>query len=211
MSTHTLNRGYTQPCGCYRKEKAKQDNTIHGMTGTKIHNKWLSLIDRENVCDEWKYNFMNFYDWSMSHGYKNDLFLCRVDLDKGFNPDNCKWMTKKEYVRKNQSKLYTYKGKTKVYVYICLNEKEVTEDHINSEESAEPVTMYEYDYNEIIEDIGVLDIDDVKTNPEKYLNYKKAVEKTDKERIAELEAMNAELSTTVDSILTDVLPTLMGA
>ena len=39
----------------------------------------------------------------------------------------------------------------------------------------------------------------------------KAVEKTDKERIAELEAMNAELSTTVDSILTDVLPTLMGA
>lgn len=43
---------------------------------------------------------------------KNDLFLCRVDLDKGFNPDNCKWMTKKEYVRKNQSKLYTYKGKT---------------------------------------------------------------------------------------------------
>lgn len=112
VSTHTLNRGYTQSCGCYRKEKAKQDNTIHGMTGTKIHNKWLSLIDRENVCDEWKYNFMNFYDWSMSHGYKNDLFLCRVDLDKGFNPDNCKWMTKKEYVRKNQSKLYTYKGKT---------------------------------------------------------------------------------------------------
>ena len=50
----------------------------------------------------------------------------------------------------------------------------------------------------------------LKTNPEKYLNYKKAVVKTDKERIAELEAMNAELSTTVDSILTDVLPTLMS-
>lgn len=100
--------------------------------------------------------------------------------------------------------------KDKVYVYICLNEKEVTED-LNSEESAEPVTMYEYDYNEIIEDIGILDIDDIKTNPEKYLNYEKAVEKTDKERIAELEAMNTELSTTVDSILTDVLPTLMGA
>ena len=32
----------------------------------------------------------------------------------------------------------------------------------------------------------------------------------DKERIAELESVNAELSTTVDSILTDVLPTLMG-
>lgn len=99
--------------------------------------------------------------------------------------------------------------KDKVYVYICLNETEVTEDHC--EESSEPTTMYEYDYKEIIEDIGILDIDDIKTNPEKYLDYEKAVEKTDKERIAELEAMNAELSTTVDSILTDVLPTLMGA
>ena len=100
--------------------------------------------------------------------------------------------------------------KDKVYVFICLNETEVTEENTNSEESSIPVTMYEYDYNEIIEDIGILDIDDIKANPEKYLNYEKAAVKTDEERIAELEAMNAELSTTVDSILTDVLPTLMG-
>ena len=117
-------------------------------------------------------------------------------------------MTKSRFMEKQPSAKVVEKDK--VYVYICLNEKEVTEDHINSEESAEPVTMYEYDYNEIIEDIGVLDIDDVKTNPEKYLNYKKAKSQPT-ERIAELEAMNAELSTTVDSILTDVLPTLMGA
>lgn len=117
-------------------------------------------------------------------------------------------MTKSRFMEKQQSVLVVKKDK--VYVYICLNETEVTEDHTNVEESAEPVTMYEYDYNEIIEDIGVLDVDDVKANPEKYLDYKKATEKTDKERIAELEAMNAELSTTVDSILTDVLPALMG-
>ena len=118
-------------------------------------------------------------------------------------------MTKSRFMEKQPSVKVVEKDK--MYVYICLNEKEVTEDHTNSEESAESITMYEYDYNEIIEDIGVLDIDDVKTNPGKYLNYEKAVEKTDKERIAELEAMNAELSTTVDSILTDVLPILMGA
>ena len=118
-------------------------------------------------------------------------------------------MTKSRFMERQQPVLVVEKDK--VYVYICLNETEVTEDHTNGEESAEPVAMYEYDYNEIIEDIGVLDIDDVKTNPEKYLNYEKATVKTDKERIAELEAMNAELSTTVDSILTDVLPTLMGA
>ena len=117
-------------------------------------------------------------------------------------------MTKSRFMERQPSVKVVEKDK--VYVYICLNETEVTEDYMNSEESTEPVTMYEYDYKEIIEDIGILDMNDVKTNPEKYLNYKKAVEKTDKERIAELEAMNAELSTTVDSILTDVLPTLMG-
>ena len=118
-------------------------------------------------------------------------------------------MTKSRFMEKQPSVKIVEKDK--VYVYICLNETEVTEDHTNGEESSEPTTMYEYDYKEIIEDIGVLDIDDVKANPEKYLNYEKATVKTDKERIAELEAMNAELSTTVDSILTDVLPTLMGA
>lgn len=117
-------------------------------------------------------------------------------------------MTKSRFMEKQQPVFIVEKDK--VYVYICLNETEVTEDHTNGEESTEPVTMYEYDYNEIIEDMGVLDIDDVKENPEKYLDYKKATEKTDKERIAELEAMNAELSTTVDSILTDVLPAIMG-
>lgn len=112
VNTHSLNKGYTKSCGCYRKEKAKEDSTIHGMTGTKIHNKWLSLIARENVCNEWKENFINFYNWSINNGYKDDLFLCRMELDKDFNPDNCIWMTKKEYIRKNQSKLYTYNGKT---------------------------------------------------------------------------------------------------
>ena len=114
-------------------------------------------------------------------------------------------MTKSRFMERQQP--VSVVEKDKMYVYICLNEKEVTEDH--GEESA-PATMYEYDYKEIIEDIGILDIDDVKENPERYLDYEKAVEKTDKERIAELEAMNAELSTTVDSILTDVLPALMG-
>ena len=97
----------------------------------------------------------------------------------------------------------------KVYVYLCLNGAQVKEENVKESETSEPVTMYEYDYNEIIEDLGFLDIEDVKANPENYLNYEKEAEKTDKERIAELEAMNSEMSATLDSILTDVLPALM--
>ena len=98
-----------------------------------------------------------------------------------------------------------------MYVYLCLNGAQVEEENKNVEsEAPEPVTMYEYDYNEIIEDLGFLDIEDVKANPENYLNYEKEAEKTDKERIAELEAMNSEMSATLDSLLTDIIPSLMG-
>ena len=41
-------------------------------------------------------------------------------------------MTKSRFMEKQPSAKVIEKDK--VYVYICLNEKEVTEDHINSEE-----------------------------------------------------------------------------
>lgn len=117
-------------------------------------------------------------------------------------------MTKARFMEQQQPVIVVEKDKT--YVYICLNGKEVKEENTNMEsETSEPTMMYEYDYNEIIEDLGTLDIEDIKANPENYLNYEKEVEKTDKERIAELEAMNSEMSATLDSILTDVLPALM--
>ena len=115
-------------------------------------------------------------------------------------------MTKAKFTEKQQPVTVIEKDKT--YVYICLNEKEVKEENMSESETSISMAMYEYDYNEIIEDIGVLDIDDIKVNPENYLEYEK-VEKTDKERIAELEALNAEMSATLDSLLTDVIPSLM--
>lgn len=116
-------------------------------------------------------------------------------------------MTKARFMGKQQPVTVVEKDKT--YVYVCLNEKEVKEESGVEYEISEPVTMYEYDYNEIIEDLGALDIGDIKANPENYLEYEKEIEKTDKERIAELESMNAEMSATLDSLLTDVIPSLM--
>lgn len=123
-------------------------------------------------------------------------------------------MIKSRFTEKQQP--VTVIVKDKVYVYICLNETEITEENIymdaessDSSYSSTPMIMYEYDYNEIIEDIGILDLDDVNNNPEIYLDYKREKEKTTSQRLKELENMNAELSVTLDSILTDVLPTLM--
>lgn len=75
------------------------------------------------------------------------------------------------------------------YVYICLDENIVTEIPEGQEEKQ---NYYEYSYREITESTGTLDLDDVKTNPGKYLNYKNEV-KTNTERIDTLEATTDDI------------------
>ena len=51
------------------------------------------------VCDEWKNKetgFQNFYEWAIRNGYTDELSIDRIDVEKGYCPENCRWITLKE-------------------------------------------------------------------------------------------------------------------
>lgn len=78
-----------------------------------------------------------------------------------------------------------------VTVFICLNGVEKTDENAFEE----PSTSYiEYDYNEFVEEKSLLDMDDLNSNPENYLNYivNPELDKLKNEKIVESKTLLAE-------------------
>ena len=51
------------------------------------------------VCEEW-HTFAVFKAWAESAGYEPGLWLDRIDANGHYEPDNCRWITPKENVRR---------------------------------------------------------------------------------------------------------------
>ena len=115
-----LRRGKTISCGCFHNELLSARVTSHKKCDTRLYRIWKNMRNRcydpQNnryyryggrgitVCEEWLHDFKAFYDWAMANGYQDDLSIDRIDNDKGYSPDNCRWETAKEQNR-NKSAL----------------------------------------------------------------------------------------------------------
>ena len=57
------------------------------------------------LCDEWN-NAINFVQWSLKSGYKKGLQIDRIDNNKGYFPDNCRWVTPRQNAQNTRRNVY---------------------------------------------------------------------------------------------------------
>ncbi len=120
-----ISRGKIKSCGCLSGEK-------HNLSNSKIYNKWRAMMTRTSkngidshryydrgitVCNEWQNSFTAFYEWALNNGYKDQLQLDRIDNNKGYYPENCRFVSNIENLKNREiTKHIIYKGLDYVYM-----------------------------------------------------------------------------------------------
>lgn len=93
---------------CYRKSSPKYAN--YGARGITVCPEWM---DSDNGFDA-------FADWALSHGYQDNLTIERIDVNKGYSPDNCKWIDRLEQTYNKTNTVWVdYRGERVQLVILC--------------------------------------------------------------------------------------------
>lgn len=97
---------------CYNPNHGDYKN--YGARGITVCDEWLDktvvIVDGNHGSKGW----FTFRDWALSHGYSDELTLDRIDNNKGYSPNNCRWVD--IYVQGNNKRsnhLITYEGEEK--------------------------------------------------------------------------------------------------
>jgi len=129
----SLRSGHAKSCGCFNRDMVVAANTRHGKHATLEYRSWRSMINRCHnpadqaysryggrsiiVCQRWRESLEAFIA-DMGSRPLSSHSIDRIDNDKGYSKNNCRWATPQEQSRnRRRHRLVTFDGKT-----MCVTE-----------------------------------------------------------------------------------------
>jgi len=120
-------------CAPTRFTKGANHGFKHGGVGTRLYRIWACMRQRcyckstpgyakcgalgARICDEW-HDFSVFREWSLSHGYADDLTIDRYPNQVGhYEPSNCRWATALQQAHNTRgwkTRVSRFKGVTRI-------------------------------------------------------------------------------------------------
>lgn len=131
VMTKYLNNGDTKSCGCLMREAVRENaKGMHKKSPASKRNPKFYIKNKRHplvsvlkgmnqrcnnekcknykwyggkgvkVCEEWK-NTENFIVWAENNGYKKGLTIDRIDPSKDYSPENCRFITRSENVKRS--------------------------------------------------------------------------------------------------------------
>ena len=128
-NTYNIRSKRTTSCGCQFTENRSKVQIKHGLYYHRLYNTWVGMVNRctkkeycsyknygakgITVCDEWLKveAFIN----DMESTYQEGLSLDRIDNNKGYSKDNCRWATREVQARNKGARSNNKSGFTGVH------------------------------------------------------------------------------------------------
>lgn len=111
VTTHYKKYSYPKFCSACGNKNAGNKRIKHGDINTRLYSIWKNMLSRTAesskhkayknvfVCEEWK-TFINFKEWALNSGYKDNLSIDRINSKDNYYPLNCRWITIAENTRR---------------------------------------------------------------------------------------------------------------
>lgn len=117
VAANALTRGKTVSCGCHKRRLTRERSITHNMSRHRAYASWKAMHQRcthqqhpdyhryggrgVSIHPAW-HTFEGFWA-DMGPSWRVDLTLDRIDPDGNYEPDNCRWATRKQQSRNRRN------------------------------------------------------------------------------------------------------------